>query len=198
MSHLRCLGAFLLSCCVLSVQADPPEREEFKMTAREKEVVDLTNLQRKKKGLPPLKPNPLLFKIARDHSANMAKQRQMKHILGDTAPDILAARTVGLLNSPFGSGSFMAAYALVSERTKTPFQRILAAGYDYRYAAENIAEADKDYTGKDIMKDWMDSEHHRKNIMYPKFTEIGVGIIPGKKNLLYYTQVFGTPLRPKK
>jgi uncharacterized protein YkwD len=164
MSFARCLGVFLLAYCALSVQADPPAEEEFKMTPREKEVVDLTNLERKKKDLPPLKPNPLLFKIARAHSANMAKQGKMEHILDD----------------------------------KTPFQRILGAGYDYRYAAENIAEADRDYTGKDIMKDWMASEKHRKNIMYPKFTEIGVGIIPGKKNLLYYTQVFGTPLSPKK
>jgi uncharacterized protein YkwD len=198
MRYVRCLAAFLLGCCALSVQADPPAQEEFKMTPREKEVVDLTNLERKKKDLPPLKPNPLLYKIARDHSANMAKQRQMKHVLGDTAPDILAARMVGLPSLPFGSGSFMAVYALVSGRTKTPFQRILAAGYDYRYAGENIAEADRDFAAKVIVKDWMESENHRKNILYPKFTEIGVGIIPGKKDLLYYTQVFGTPLRPKR
>jgi uncharacterized protein YkwD len=164
MLSVRCLAAFLLAGCALSVQADPPAAEEFKMTPREKEVVDLTNLERKKKDLPPLKPSPLLFKIARDHSANMAKQGKMEHILDK----------------------------------KTPFQRILAAGYDYMYAGENIAEADKDYTGKDIVKDWMESEKHRKNIMYPEFTEIGVGIIPGKKNLLYYTQVFGKPLRARK
>jgi uncharacterized protein YkwD len=143
----------------LAVQADPPAQPEFKMTPREKAVVELTNLERKKEKLPPLKPNPLLFKIARQHSANMAKQGKMEHVLDG----------------------------------KTPFQRILKGGYEYRYAGENIAEADKDYSAKEIVEDWMKSEKHRKNIMNPKFTEIGVGIIPGKKDLLYYTQVFGTP-----
>jgi len=164
MSYLRCLAAVLLGYFALAAEADPPARQEFKMTPREKEVVELTNLERKKKDLPPLKPNPLLFKIARDHSANMARQGKMEHVLDG----------------------------------KTPFKRILEGGYDYKYAAENIAEADQDYAAKVIVKDWMDSEKHRKNILYPEFREIGVGIIPGKKDLLYYTQVFGTLLPPKK
>jgi uncharacterized protein YkwD len=159
MSHLRCLGAALLAGCALSLYADPPAPEELKMTAREKRIVELTNLERKKKDLKPLKPSALLFKVARDHSRNMAKQGKMEHVLDG----------------------------------KTPFQRLLAAGYDYRYAAENIGEGTDNVTAAEIMEEWMKSKKHRENILYPKLTEIGVGVIAGKKDLLYYTQVFGTP-----
>jgi uncharacterized protein YkwD len=165
MSYRRKRGwvVLLLGCFTLALRAEPPAQEELKMTQREKEVLELVNAERKKKDLPPLKPNPLLLKVARAHSANMAKQGKMEHKLDG----------------------------------KTPFQRILAGGYDYKYAGENIAEADKDYKTKVILKDWMDSEKHRKNILYPKFTETGIGVIEGKKDLLYYTQVFGTLLPPK-
>ena len=42
--------------------------------------------------LPPLKVNPLLCKVARDHAANMARQQKMEHTLdGKTSFDRLKA-----------------------------------------------------------------------------------------------------------
>jgi uncharacterized protein YkwD len=155
----------LVLCCgiCLLVQAQP-RQDDFKISAQEQKLLDLTNLERKKKDLPPLKPSPLLLKVARAHSANMAKQGKMAHILDG----------------------------------KKPNERVLEAGYDYNYTGENIAEFDRDYSLKELMKDWMDSQHHRENILNKKFTEIGVGIARGKKGLVYYTQVFGKPLRPRR
>jgi uncharacterized protein YkwD len=53
--------------------------------ARE-EILKLTNEARAKEKLPPLKMNPLLTKIANAHSANMAKQQKMEHVLDGKKP----------------------------------------------------------------------------------------------------------------
>ena len=45
----------------------------------------------------------------------------------------------------------------------------------------------------EIMKLWMASESHRKNILFPEFTQIGIGIARAKNGDLYFTQVFAKP-----
>jgi uncharacterized protein YkwD len=142
----------------LAVTAGSPDKTAFRMTAAEKKLLDLTNQERTKKELPPLKPNPFLFKAARAHSANMAKQGKMEHVLDG----------------------------------KTPFQRIKATGYQYYFAGENIAFGDNIPVTR-VVKAWMESPAHRDNILHKKFTEIGLGIIPDSKGVLWYTQVFGKP-----
>lgn len=62
-----------------SVCDDPP----LKLTAEEQAVVDLTNAERKKAELEPLKSNAKLMKAAREHAANMAKQDKLEHDLDD-------------------------------------------------------------------------------------------------------------------
>jgi uncharacterized protein YkwD len=74
---------------------------------------------------------------------------------------------------------------------KNPARRVLDAGYDYRTMGENIATSDGAPV-KDIVKMWMNSKHHRENILSKKFRETGLAIVRNKKGDLYYTQVFGT------
>src|SRR5262249_15309394 len=57
---------------------EPPKPE---LTDGEKEVLALTNKEREKAGLPPLKANPVLCKVARAHSANIVKQMKPDHVL---------------------------------------------------------------------------------------------------------------------
>lgn len=78
-------GMILLSPFQLSGQ-DKKSKEKFKITKVEKKILDLTNRERKKANLPPLKPNPLLFKVAREHSKNMAKKRKLDHFLDGVSP----------------------------------------------------------------------------------------------------------------
>jgi uncharacterized protein YkwD len=79
---------------------------------------------------------------------------------------------------------------------KTPAQRVEKAGYDFRSVGENIAYADKGAAVKQIFKGWMESEHHRENILASKYDEIGLGIATDNKGNTYYAQVFGKQ-RPK-
>lgn len=66
-------------------------------------------------------------------------------------------------------------------------KRIEAENYDWGMAGENVAY---NYaTSKRVMEAWLASPGHCKNIMNPKFTELGLG-----KAGDYWTQVFATPL----
>jgi uncharacterized protein YkwD len=152
---MRCSGVAVLLIGVCFTRAGEPAKLE--LSKEERTLLELTNAERKKKELPPLKPSPLLFKVARAHAANMAKHEKMAHDLDD----------------------------------KNPFQRLKEAGYKYAFAGENVAAGLDDLA--EIMKGWMESEFHRKNILSEKFTEIGLGIARDKKGEPYLAQVFGKP-----
>ena len=70
--------------------------------------------------------------------------------------------------------------------------RATAAGYDWSEIAENIGYTDEG-TAEDIVNGWLKSEGHRKNLLNPAVTEIGVGVAKNAKGEWYYTQVFGKP-----
>lgn len=65
----------------------------------------------------------------------------------------------------------------------SPFDMMKSFGISYRTAGENIAKhssVESAHTGL------MNSDGHRKNILNPNFTHIGIGIVDGR----YYTQMF--------
>jgi uncharacterized protein YkwD len=63
---------------------EPGEDSDFDEARAE--ILKRTNEARAKEKLPPLKMNPLLTKIANAHSANMAKQEKMAHVLDGKKP----------------------------------------------------------------------------------------------------------------
>ncbi len=75
---------------------------------------------------------------------------------------------------------------------RSPFDRMKAAGYSYRMAAENIAAGQP--TPQAVVTAWMNSAGHRANILNCGLTEIGVGIAKGGTYRVYWTQNFGTPM----
>ena len=86
MNRVRLWLGIACGLLVVFVLARAGEAPSFKMTADETKLLELTNQERKKKELPPLRPSPLLFKLARAHSANMAKQEKMDHTLDGKTP----------------------------------------------------------------------------------------------------------------
>ncbi|WP_051569052.1 CAP domain-containing protein [Alkaliphilus transvaalensis] len=64
----------------------------------------------------------------------------------------------------------------------SPFDMMRSFGISYRSAAENIARTQSLQSAHTGL---MNSEGHRKNILNPNFTHIGIGIHNG-----YYTQMF--------
>jgi len=68
-------------------KSDSP-REEVPLTEEEQQLLELTNAERQRCGLRPLRPHPLLMLAARRHAQNMARQRRLSHTLdGKTFAD---------------------------------------------------------------------------------------------------------------
>jgi uncharacterized protein YkwD len=86
--RLFILSIILVVSVVVVAQAQGPEKKApaFKLSADEQKLLELTNAERKKENLPPYKAHPLLFKAARDHSKNMAKQEKLEHDLDGKTP----------------------------------------------------------------------------------------------------------------
>ncbi len=67
----------------------------------------------------------------------------------------------------------------------SPFDMMKTFGISYRSAAENIAKGQR--TPESVVNAWMNSSGHRKNILSPSYTHIGVGYVAGGN---YWTQMF--------
>jgi len=116
------------------------------------QVIDLTNAERKKNGLPALKADTSLSKVAQTKSNDM----ETKHYFSHTSPT-------------YGS----------------PFDMMRDFGVTYKSAGENIAMGQK--SAQEVVTSWMNSEGHRKNILSPNYTNIGVGFT---QNGNYWSQMF--------
>jgi len=74
-----------MSACLVAEESKK-DSTKFEISEEEQKIIDLTNEERAKEKLPPLKANRVLFEAARKHSANMAKKREMKHELDGKNP----------------------------------------------------------------------------------------------------------------
>lgn len=68
------------------IAAAPKPADPLRLSAEEKQVLDLTNAERQKEKLAPFKINAKLLKAARDHSTNMANKNQLAHELDGKGP----------------------------------------------------------------------------------------------------------------
>jgi uncharacterized protein YkwD len=72
--------------------ATDAQRKLLKLTEEETSLLNLLNGERSKSDLPAFKPNLMLCEAAREHAANMAKQRKLEHKLdGKTTYDRIRA-----------------------------------------------------------------------------------------------------------
>lgn len=81
----------------------------------------------------------------------------------------------------------------------TPWEWFRAAGYEYRYAGENLAI--HFHTASSQERAWMESRTHCENILSPKYREIGAAVRPmifeGKETTVA-VQMFGTQMTDEK
>ena len=85
-------------------------------------------------------------------------------------------------------------FAHKSPSDTTVRERARSAGYDWRTIGENIAEGQT--TVDEVLTTWMGSPGHRKNILEPRFEELGIGLVTGKARdgeyRVIWVQNFGT------
>ncbi len=67
--------------------------------------------------------------------------------------------------------------------------RIRRAGYNWRQWGENVAAGQT--TAQAVMRAWMRSPGHRRNILTCSFRHIGVGLAYARNGTPYWTQDFG-------
>jgi uncharacterized protein YkwD len=85
-------------------------------------------------------------------------------------------------------------YGHESPEGRDAWYRARAAGYRALMIGENVAQGQSSL--EEVMKGWMDSPDHRKNILNPEYTEAGFGVAVGKNAQGYqvlWVQVFGKP-----
>ncbi|GAB7040105.1 hypothetical protein JCM9533A_39550 [Catenuloplanes niger JCM 9533] len=68
-------------------------------------------------------------------------------------------------------------------------ERTRRAGFTRRAMGENIAWGYRDARG--VMRGWLNSPGHRRNMLNCDSTMIGVGAVRNAKGVLYWTQEFG-------
>ncbi|HMO27065.1 MAG TPA: CAP domain-containing protein, partial [Tepidisphaeraceae bacterium] len=82
---------------------------------------------------------------------------------------------------------------------RQPAERATAARYEHAIIAENIAfhfssrGFETDALAKQMTQGWIDSPGHRKNMLDPDVTEIGVGVARSENGVYYGVQLFGRP-----
>jgi len=69
----------------------------------------------------------------------------------------------------------------------SPFEMMSKFGVDYHYAGENLAGH---YSVSGAHNALMNSPGHRRNILDPNFTHIGIGIVEGGPYGMMFTQMF--------
>ena len=132
----------------------------------EQSALRLTNQERKRHGLNPLRYNAQLARAARLHSAVMAKHGYVGH------------------HEPGGPDSSM------KRARKAGYnpQRVAENVYG---PVMSLSAIDHAVLGPDdAVKSWMKSPGHRRNLLDSKVEEIGMGYVDG-----FWTQVLATPYR---
>lgn len=90
-------------------------------------------------------------------------------------------------------------WAHISPKTgKEPWDFIVASGYDYFYAGENLAVDFSD--SRSVVKAWYESPSHRENLLNKNYVEMGFAIVNGElrgRKTTLVVQMFGSPRNPK-
>jgi uncharacterized YkwD family protein len=133
---------------------DWTKQEVISLTVAEKEMSELLNSERKKRGLEPLKVDLRLVKVARAKSQDMIENNYFDH---------------------------------ESPRYGLPFAMMKEINIYYTLAGENIAGAS---TVERAHRALMNSQGHRENILRPRFTHVGIGIVEGGPYGMMFSQEF--------
>lgn len=172
-AYLRRLGGTPLQTQPLAAGAtNNPARlvaSDARITKLEAYMVDLVNDEREKHGLNRLQTDPQLAEVARAHSAEMRDKKYFSH------------------DSP-------------TRGLQEPLDRYVAAfGVKPHVVAENIYKSGDDggHLGQQdtliAQQAFMNSPHHRDNILESRVTRIGIGLCADSKGVIWITQMFSHP-----
>ena len=86
-------------------------------------------------------------------------------------------------------------YNHISPDGTSPASRTRQSGYAGHVVGENIARGP--FAVQEVMNNWMGSSEHRRNLLLPAFTHLGVGLVVGHNaamgDMVIWVQDFGGP-----
>ena len=137
------------------------------IAAAEAAIVEMTNAFRAENKLPPVRSNATLQAAARAYAKKLGKFDTLSHTADGT----------------------------------TPAERVAKVGYRYCQVGENLASIldsrgfDADDYARRAVQGWEESPGHRKNMVLPYVTEIGVAVAAASATEPKYVavQLFGRP-----
>jgi uncharacterized protein YkwD len=133
----------------------------------ERRIFQLTNDARRKNGLPSLDPDNDLAVKARGKSDDMLKKNYFSH----TSPEGKTLKDRLLEEKP-------ASFQTISRIGENIY---MGSRFDYSVDVKTQARL--------IVDGWMTSPGHRRNILDPRYTHMGVGVA-AKDKMCYATQIF--------
>lgn len=169
----------------------------------ERMIVYYTNQTRQRHHLGTCKTDSKLQEAAKDHSEEMGRLRYFSHEspvkINAGLIDRLQNAGLDLGNTAMGENIGVDYFLRIAN---VPFYTKFSNGKTLYIDAET--EKPIEYQtyiefAKDIVKNWMDSPHHRENILNKHFSRIGVGIAAGEYQgfeAIYVTQNFMGPIKP--
>ncbi len=135
------------------------------LLAIEKRILSLTNIERKARGLAVFQASSALAYLSKRQSENMCAARSLEHE-SDAFPNGWKKFTDRLKTGGLTSGAENIGYRTLREQPE-------------KWAAV-------------VVKKWMESPPHRKNILDPRWRFLGVGVQMCGNRIAYATQVFSS------
>jgi uncharacterized protein YkwD len=139
----------------------------------ERQIFQLTNEARRKNGLPPLASDSSLARKAREKSDDML----MKHYFSHTSPEGKTFKERMQEEKP-------ASFSTISRAGENIYM-----GHRFDYSVDIKTQA------RLIVDGWMTSPGHRRNMLDPTYTHLGVGVAAKDKEC-YATEIF-TTVKPR-
>lgn len=130
-------------------------------------------------------PNLSATKSIESQVIQLTNQERAKNGLKPLAADWQLSRVARYKSADMKDKNY---FSHTSPTYGSPFTMMRNFGIAYRSAGENIAAGQR--TPSEVVQSWMNSPGHRKNILNPAYTHIGVGHVTGGSYGHYWTQMF--------
>ncbi len=142
-----------------------------------KPVVEKPNLQANGANIKKLTPNE-------QEMVKLVNGERLKRGLSPLKVDLALSEVARFKSQDMLDNNYFSHYSPIYS---SPFEMMKSFGIKYIYAGENIAG---NPTVKEAHQSLMNSEGHKKNILNPNFTHIGIGVKEGSKFGKIFTQMF--------